>query len=179
LAGAYHFSVQTLKAWQQPALYWRFVEDAPPVPNQYEGAWQLGNQSYDQTVRVHRIQLRALADIPLTPNAPNLSFFSRIDSVAWFARADQSTHTWNFVAPESFEIAPLAYHDFRLTIDLHPRFAVYELSADYEVLTEEGANGSSTLQRKAAVFQEYLMLEAGRSELWSFAEFLRYTRAKP
>ncbi len=173
LFGAYRFSLQTLRAWQQPALYWHFVANAPPVPNQYEGVWTLGNQSYDQTVRVQRIQLRALADIPLTPNAPNLSFSCEIDSVPLFGRADQTAHTWYFTASEFFDLLPLSSRAFRLNIDLHPRFAVYELSADYEILPAQGESDAHTLERKTAVFQEYVMLEASRSELWSFAELAK------
>ncbi len=175
LLAAYRFSAETIKAWQQPALYWRFVENAPPVPNQYEGTWELGNQSYDQTVRVHRIQLRALADIPLAPNAPNLNFSCQIDSVGLFGRSDQTAHAWYFAAPEYFDILPISTRAFRLNVELYPRFAVYELSADYEISARE--EGAAHVQaRNAAVFPQYLIIEANRTELWDFAQLAKHAQ---
>ncbi|MEK7728739.1 MAG: HEAT repeat domain-containing protein [candidate division KSB1 bacterium] len=176
LFAAYRFSAQTIQAWQQPALYWRFVENAPPVPNQYEGAWELGNQNYDQTVRVHRIQLRALADIPLTANAPNLEFACEIDSVRLFGRGDQAAHTWSFSAPEYFDIPPLSARRFRLNVELYPRFAIYEMSADYEIFSREDVGAVNTQARNAAVFPHYLMIEANRTELWDFAQLAKHAQ---
>lgn len=173
LFAAYRFSAQTIKAWQQPALYWRFVENAPPAPNRYAGAWKLGNQSYDQTVRVHRVQLRALADIPLAPNAANLSFACVIDSVMLFARSDHATHTWHFAAPEYFDILPLETRAFQLEVELYPRFAVYELSADYEISAGAEQGAANMQARNAAVFPQYLVLEANRTELWDFAQLAK------
>ncbi len=173
LFAAYRFSLRTLESWQQPAMYWRFVAEAPAVPNQYEGAWQLGNQSYAETVRVHRIQLRALADIPLASQSPNFTFACRIDSTLLFGRADNTAHTWNFAAPEFFEIMPLESRTFHLNIELHPRFAVYELSADYEILPAKGEANAQTLKRKTATFQQYLVFESNRTELWDFAQLAK------
>lgn len=176
LFAAYRFSAETIKAWQQPALFWRFVQNAPPVPNQYEGAWELGNQSYDQTVRVHRVQLRALADIPLATNASNLRFDCAIDSVRLSGRSDQATHTWSFAAPEYFEIAPISTRALRLTVEMYPRFAVYELSADYEVIAEDDNGAARTQARNAAVFPQYLVLESNRTELWSFEQLTKHAQ---
>lgn len=176
LFAAYRFSAETIMAWRQPALFWRFVENAPPVPNQYEGAWELGNQSYDQTVRVHRIQLRALADIPLATNAGNLRFACGIDSVRLLGRGDQATHTWSFAAPEFFDIAPISTRAFHLTVETYPRFAVYELSADYEVIAEDDNGAARTQARNAAVFPQYLVLESNRTELWSFEQLTKHAQ---
>lgn len=176
LFAAYRFSAATIKAWQQPALFWRFVEEAPPAPNQYEGAWELGNQSYDQTVRVHRVQLRALADIPLAPTAANLSFACTIDSVRLFGRSEQATHTWSFAAPEYFDITPISTRAFRLNVELYPRFAVYELSADYEISSHEEKGEANRQARNAAVFPHYLVIESNRTELWSFDQLAKHAQ---
>ncbi len=176
LLAAYRFSAETIKAWQQPALFWRFGENAPPAPNQYEGAWELGNQSYDQTVRVHRVQLRALADIPLAPSAANLSFACTIDSVRLFGRSEQATHTWSFAAPEYFEIPPISTRAFRLNVELYPRFAVYELSADYEIVSQEEKREADKQARNAAVFPQYLVIESNRTALWSFEQLANHAQ---
>lgn len=166
------FTQHTLQSWEQPAAYWEFAGETPGPPNHHQTRWLLGNQRYEQTLRLLEVQLIELGSAALHESGGAMEIACALDSQP-LAVVPGDGNIRRFRVPGDFTIPPLHTATMQLDIRFRHRFALYALAAIYQTSAAAGNHEQKTSAAKTLTLERYFLVQPPHAELIDFEQLAR------